>query len=122
MPDAEPLLVTTREAAKRLGVSDKTFRQLVMAGRIPFVSIGAQRRFVVADLLDFVERGRTFVPQIPRRSTKPRDSNGWSGETFTEVRERLRRERQQAREADELTKRLRLAEPIRRKPGRRAND
>lgn len=114
MPDAEPLLVTAREAAKRLGVSDKTLRQLVAAGRIPFVSIGVQRRFVVADLVEFVERRRSFVPQrSPRvRNAAVRD-DGWTGETFADVRERLRLERERAKQAEELRARLRAtAGPI----------
>jgi excisionase family DNA binding protein len=48
-------LLTLREVAQFLRVSEKTVRRLVIGRRIPCVRIGRVLRFQVADLSRFVE-------------------------------------------------------------------
>ena len=50
---AGPLL-TVRELAIYLGVSEKTVRRLQISGRIPFVRVGRGVRFDPADVSRFV--------------------------------------------------------------------
>lgn len=50
------LLVTVREAGRRLGVSRSTAYELLRQGALASVRIGSSRRVVVADLEDFVQR------------------------------------------------------------------
>jgi excisionase family DNA binding protein len=52
----EPLLVSVREAAKRLGLGRDTAYQLVREGRIHSVALGRKRLVPVAELARFVER------------------------------------------------------------------
>jgi excisionase family DNA binding protein len=52
----EPLLVSVREAAKRLGLGRDTAYQLVREGRLHSVALGRKRLVPVAELERFVER------------------------------------------------------------------
>jgi excisionase family DNA binding protein len=53
----EPLLVSVREAAVRLGLGRDTCYDLVRSGRIHSVAVGGRKRLVpVAELSAFVER------------------------------------------------------------------
>ncbi len=54
--DTRPLLVTTEEAARMLGVARSTIYQLVGQGTLPTVHIGRSVRFRVQDLETFVDR------------------------------------------------------------------
>jgi excisionase family DNA binding protein len=54
----EPLAVDQREAARRLGVSERTVFNLRASGRLPFVKLGRQVRFLVGDLRRFLEAHR----------------------------------------------------------------
>ena len=56
-PLPEPLL-TVRDVARLLRVSDKTVRRLVTAGRLHCVRVGRVLRFLPADLFRYVEAGR----------------------------------------------------------------
>ena len=64
-PPPSPLLVTPREAARLLAVSERTLWSLAAAGEIPRVRIGRAVRYRVADLRAYVdapppnEKGRT---------------------------------------------------------------
>ena len=48
-------LMTLRQAAEYLGVSEKTVRRLVAAGKLHCVHVGRVLRFEPADLFRFVE-------------------------------------------------------------------
>ena len=48
-------LLTLRQAAEYLGVSEKTVRRLVAAGKLHCVHVGRVLRFEPADLFRFVE-------------------------------------------------------------------
>jgi excisionase family DNA binding protein len=52
----DPLLVSVREAAKRLGLGRDTAYQLVREGRIRSVAVGRRQLVPVAELARFVER------------------------------------------------------------------
>jgi excisionase family DNA binding protein len=52
---AEPLLLTTRQAAERLAISLATIKRLVRAGQLAYVKIGHCLRFDPADLAAFIE-------------------------------------------------------------------
>ena len=56
-PEREPLL-TVREVARALHVSEKTVRRLVGAGKLHCVRVGSVLRFLPADLFRYVEAGR----------------------------------------------------------------
>ena len=47
----EPRLVDRKELARSLGISESSVSRLVANGRIPSVSLGQLRRFVIADVI-----------------------------------------------------------------------
>lgn len=51
------LTLTAVEASKLLGISDKTFRKLVAAGRIPSVRIAKAKRYARATIERIAEKG-----------------------------------------------------------------
>jgi excisionase family DNA binding protein len=54
-PDREPrLLLSYPEAARALGVSERTLRSQVYRGTLPAVKIGSRRLIALADLERFV--------------------------------------------------------------------
>jgi excisionase family DNA binding protein len=55
---AQTLLVGYDEAARRIGVSNRTLRGLVYDGALIAVSIGHRRLIAIADLEDYVEKLR----------------------------------------------------------------
>lgn len=67
-----PLLVTKREAARMLGVSERTFWQLRHDGLIPTIHIGRKFiRFSVEDLREFIathRRRRNGLPPVATES------------------------------------------------------
>jgi len=54
-----PQLVPVRDAAKRLGISERTLWTLTDAGEIPVVRIGRRVLYDLADLRAFVERTKS---------------------------------------------------------------
>lgn len=52
-------MITTTEAARRLGVSDQTIRRLITAGELPAYRFGRQFRVSEVDLQSYLERKRT---------------------------------------------------------------
>ena len=56
--DANPLLLTTKEAAKRLSLARSTLYQLLTAGEIESVKIGGCRRIPLDALAAYVQRLR----------------------------------------------------------------
>jgi Helix-turn-helix domain len=60
LPACPPILLTAREAAKALSVSERTlFSVSVPRGPLPVVRIGRAVRYCVADLQAFIEGRRT---------------------------------------------------------------
>lgn len=58
---AEPVkLLTTPEAAQRLGVSKRTIQELASDRKIAFIKFGRNVRFAIADLDKFVESHRNL--------------------------------------------------------------
>jgi excisionase family DNA binding protein len=55
----EALLVTSKEAARLLGISERTLWTLSRSGEIQRVLIGRSVRYRMADLAVFVERRRS---------------------------------------------------------------
>lgn len=53
--DGDVLLIDHANAAARLGVSERTVRRLVAAGKLPAVSVAGSRRIRVTDLATYVE-------------------------------------------------------------------
>ena len=56
--EARPLLLTTKEAMKVMGVGLSTIQQLYMSGEIESVLFGRSRRIVYASLEEWVERNK----------------------------------------------------------------
>ena len=54
----DPLVVTEREAARRLGISPRTMWTLRNAGQVPFIKIRGAVRYAVTDLIELIERNR----------------------------------------------------------------
>ncbi len=52
------LLLSTREVARALGVSDRFVKQLIHAGSLPSFKIGRLRRIDAGDLRSWIERQR----------------------------------------------------------------
>lgn len=53
------LLLTSREAAKVLAISQRTLFTLTKAGKLAVVRIGSGVRYLLSDLTKFVEAQRT---------------------------------------------------------------
>lgn len=53
-PRPRPDLMTTKEAAKRLGISERFVRSLQHSGALPAVKIGRTTRFDPLDLEEFI--------------------------------------------------------------------
>jgi excisionase family DNA binding protein len=58
---SERLLVSTAEAAQRLGIGRTLLWRLLQTGELPSMHIGDRRLIAVADLEAFVERQREAV-------------------------------------------------------------
>lgn len=56
--DAFPPLMTYRQAAQVLGVTDRTLRTLVHEGRLPAVRFGRSVRIDPADLRRFIDSAK----------------------------------------------------------------
>jgi excisionase family DNA binding protein len=54
-PENHPLLVKSREAARLLGISERTLYTLRRQGRIPYVVIGQSIRYSVSALNRWIE-------------------------------------------------------------------
>jgi excisionase family DNA binding protein len=52
------LAMTYAQAARRLGVSQRTVERLVASGALPIVAIGGCKRVAVADLVEYVDAQR----------------------------------------------------------------
>lgn len=59
-PQKETSLLTTPEAAQRLGVSKRTIQELAADRKIGFIKFGRNVRFAVADLDKFIESHRSL--------------------------------------------------------------
>ncbi len=56
----EPLLLTTRQAAKMLTISERTLYTLTKSGQIPAVKLGVRGlRYDPRDLLAWIEQAKT---------------------------------------------------------------
>lgn len=60
------LLLTVREAAKRLGIPEKQLRNLQLRGEIPYVPVGRRIYLCPTDLEQFIA-DRRVPAQPPRR-------------------------------------------------------
>jgi excisionase family DNA binding protein len=65
---APQLLLTARQAAQALSVSERTLWQLSKDGRIPIVRIGRSVRYQVKDLERFIETARNRQNMTLRRN------------------------------------------------------
>lgn len=68
MADEEPKipqgrLMTVKEVAAVLSVSDQTIRTLAKSGELPTVKHGRLWRFVPDDIREFIRRGRDDRPE-----------------------------------------------------------
>jgi excisionase family DNA binding protein len=59
---SEKLLFRKREAATRLGISERKLDELANRGEIPAIRFGRSVRFALADLVDFIDRQRRVGP------------------------------------------------------------
>lgn len=66
----EPLLLSVREAAERLGLGINSTYALVREGRLRSISVGNRKRLIPAhELEDFITRETTATPQGVSRLT-----------------------------------------------------
>lgn len=56
------LLLTAREAAQLLAISERTLWQVAKDGGIPVVRIGRSVRYAASDLRDWIERQKRAAP------------------------------------------------------------
>jgi excisionase family DNA binding protein len=56
-PTIEPLLLTTKQVASALGISERSVFTHIASGKLPSVRIGASRRVRVQDLEGFTQSG-----------------------------------------------------------------
>ena len=87
----ERLLLSQGEAAHTLGVSLKTLRQQIKAGKLRFILIGKRRKFTKRDLEEFIEENRVAWPSVGRGRPVPSRSQDMGFEEavgFVEVRKR----------------------------------
>lgn len=75
-PIGEPSLLTPRQAAKELGISQRKLWQLSNEGQLPVVRIGRSVRYRQSDLWEFIERHivigcrRLQKPTLPPKTMK----------------------------------------------------
>lgn len=72
--DPDPVLVTAREAAKMLAVSERTLWTLTNSGELPRVPIGARGfRYDVADLRAWIEarKAQAEAERVARAAGEP---------------------------------------------------
>lgn len=62
IPEQERLLITAREAADLLSISERTLWQLTNDGRLPAVRFGRTVRYDPADLRAFIAASRSAKP------------------------------------------------------------
>jgi excisionase family DNA binding protein len=58
----QPMLVSARDAAKLLAISERTLWSLTAAGEIPVVRIGRSVRYDPRDLQTWIERSKQRLP------------------------------------------------------------
>ena len=63
-------LLTAREAAAELRVSERVFRAHVQAGDVKHVLIGRRRRYTASDLEEFINTRRQKCPSTNRRGSR----------------------------------------------------
>ena len=63
----EPLLVTSREAARMLAVSERTLWGLADRGEIPRIRIGRAVRYDVRDLDAWIQHNKARMTAKPNR-------------------------------------------------------
>ena len=57
-PEAPKLLLSTKEVARALGVSERFVKQFIHSGSLPSFKIGRLRRVYADDLLAWIDRQR----------------------------------------------------------------
>lgn len=57
-PPIQPLLLTARQTAKVLSISERTLYALTKTGEIPAVRIGRAVRYDPRDLTDWIEKAK----------------------------------------------------------------
>ena len=57
-PEAPKLLLSTKDVARALGVSERFAKELIHAGSLPSFKIGRLRRVYEDDLLAWIDRQR----------------------------------------------------------------
>lgn len=62
---SRPLALRSREAAKALGISERTLARLKAGGELPFVRVGAVVLFAVDDLRGWLANRREFEGGAP---------------------------------------------------------
>ena len=88
VPHAQTL--TTQQAADLLGVSRPTVIKLLDAGRIPFERVGAHRRVLLHDLMDFRERRRAAQYAALEATAVDLDEEGDLESMLSDLREARR--------------------------------
>jgi excisionase family DNA binding protein len=65
----ERLLYTAEEVMEMLGIkSAKTLNKVINAGKLRYILIGRSRRFDIADVREFIERGKIQWAASPGQS------------------------------------------------------
>lgn len=69
--DSEPLLLTPREAAQRLAISESSLYRLTSSGQVPCVRVGRLVRYSVETLRKWIEDRESAQPPPPPRESQP---------------------------------------------------
>jgi len=92
---SDRLLLSQAEAADALGVSPKTLRDQVKAGKLRFIQIGKRRKFCRQDLDEFISNGRVTWPSNGGQGRQTGTTTSRSEVVgFEEAVERLKGKRQ----------------------------
>lgn len=62
---AESLLLSTREAAKRLSISERTLYQLTKSGKLPCVRLGLAKRYSVETIKTWIQKAEEVSASNP---------------------------------------------------------
>lgn len=68
--EPQQTILTTQEAAQRLGISRPTLVRLLEQGKIPYITPGRHRRVQLADVLAFQDRERERRGQVLREMAR----------------------------------------------------
>jgi excisionase family DNA binding protein len=74
MNQTQELLISTKDAAQRLGIHSSTLREWAVRGKLPFHKVGRIYKFTPSDVDTFIANTRVQAPPQGDRFPRPTSS------------------------------------------------